>query len=87
MNPILYASFGNLTTHFAIMITQIFQRKHEPVTHKMFYKFAFIGLLVMVCMVLVFGTFLSATKFGNSGYDIKHEVTTSQPSTSASKLL
>ena len=71
------------------MITPIFQRKHERGTHKTFYKFVYMGLLVMACIILVFGTFLSASQLGDSGYDIKHEVTTPQPSTSTStsKLL
>ena len=38
-------------------------------------------------MILVFGTFLSASKLGESGYDIEDEVTTSQPSTTTSKLV
>ena len=37
-------------------------------------------------MILVFGTFLSASKLGDSGYDIEDEVTTSQPTTTSSKL-
>ena len=38
-------------------------------------------------MILAFGTFLSASKSGDSGYDIEDEVTTSQPSTTTSKLV
>ena len=73
------------------MITPILQRKHERGTHKTFYKFVFMGLFVMTCIILVFGTFLSASTLGDSGYDITHEVTTPQTSTSTpfstSKLL
>ena len=73
------------------MIMPIFQRKDVHGTHKTFYKFVYMGLLVMACIILVFGTFLSASKHGDSGYDIRHEVTTPQPSTSTpfstSKLL
>ena len=62
----------------------IFQRKHACDTHKTFYKFAFISLFMIVCVILVFGTFLSASKLGDSEYDIELDVTTSQPSTTTS---
>ena len=64
----------------------IFQRKHACSTQKTFYKVAIISLFMIVCMILVFGTFLSASKLGDSGYDIEDEVTTSQPTTTSSKL-
>jgi hypothetical protein len=86
-----YPSLGNLTNHVAIMNAPIFQRKHERGTHKTFYNFVYMGLFVMTCIILVFGTFLSASTLGDSGYDIRHEATTPQPSTSTpfstSKLL
>ena len=39
---------------------------------------------MIVCVILVFGTFLSASKLGDSEYDIELDVTTSQPSTTTS---
>ena len=41
----------------------------------------------MACIIFLSGTFLGASKFGNSGYDIKNEVTTAKPSTTTSKIL
>ena len=41
----------------------------------------------MACIIFLFGTFLGASKFGNSGYDIKNEITTAKPSTTTSKIL
>ena len=65
----------------------MFQRKHACSTHKTFYKFAMISLLMIVCMILVLGTFLSASKLGDSGYNVENEVTTSQTTTATSKLV
>ena len=65
----------------------MFQRKHAYRTHKTFYKFAMISLLMIVCMILVLGTFLSASKLGDSGYNVENEVTTSQTTTATSKLV
>ena len=45
------------------------------------------GLFLIFCIIFVFGTFFGALQLGNSGYDIKNEVTTAQPSTTASKIL
>ena len=41
----------------------------------------------MICIIFVFGLFFGASKLGDSGYDIKNEVTTAQPSTTTSKIL
>ena len=38
-------------------------------------------------MILVLGTFLSASKLGDSGYNVENEVTTSQTTTATSKLV
>ena len=65
----------------------LFQRNYLGGTHESFYKFAFIGLMLMVSIIFIFGTFLGASNLGDSGYDIKNEVTTAQPSTTTSKIL
>ena len=41
----------------------------------------------MVSIIFIFGTFLGASNLGDSGYDIRNEVTTAQPSTTISKIL
>ena len=70
-----------------IVSLNIFQKKDKLGPHETFYKFALMGLFLMVCIIFVFGTFLGASKLGDSGYDIKNEVTTAQPSTTTSKIL
>ena len=45
------------------------------------------GLFLIFCIIFVFGTFLGASKLGDSGYDIKNEVTAAQPLTTTSKIL
>ena len=45
------------------------------------------GLFLIFCIIFVFGTFFGASELGDSGYDIKNEVTTAQPSTTTSKIL
>ena len=70
-----------------ILSLNIFQEKDELGTHETFYKFAFMGLFLMICIIFVFGLFFGASNLGDSGYDIKNEVTTAQPSTSTSKIL
>ena len=52
-----------------------------------FYKFPFMGLFLMICIIFVFGLFFGASNLGDSGYDIMNEVTTAQPSTTTSKIL
>ena len=41
----------------------------------------------MICIIFVFGLFFGASNLGDSGYDIKNEVTTAHPSTTTSKVL
>ena len=41
----------------------------------------------MVSIIFIFGTFLGASDLRDSGYDIKNEVTTAQPSTTTSETL
>ena len=65
----------------------IFQEKDKLGPHETFYKFGFMGLFLMICIMFVIGTFLGGSKLGDSGYDIKDEVTTAQPSTKTSKIL
>ena len=65
----------------------IFQKADTLGTHETFYKFASIGLFLMVCIIFIFGTYLNASKLGNSGYDIMNEVTTAQPSNTTIKSL
>ena len=60
----------------------LFQRNYA--TQKTFYKFLFLALFIMVGVIVVLGIFLSASKLGDSGYDIEQEATTSQPSTATS---
>ena len=69
------------------MILPKFQRKHACDNHKTFYKFAIISLFMILCVTLVFGTFLSASKLGDSEYDIELYVTISQPSNKSSKVV
>ena len=70
-----------------IVSLNIFQKKDKLGTHQTFYKFALMGLFLMACIIFVFSTFLGASKLGDSGYDIKNEVTTAKPSTTTSKIL
>ena len=71
----------------SIVSLNIFQKNDKLGPHESFYKLAFMGLFLMICFILVFGLFFGASKLGNSGYDIKNEVTTAQPSTTTSKIL
>ena len=70
-----------------VWLTYLFQRTYVYGTHESFYKFAFIGLMLMVSIIFIFGTFLGASNLRDSGYDIKNEVTTAQPSTTTSETL
>ena len=70
-----------------IVSLNIFQKKDKLGPHETFYKFAFMGLFLMICIIFVFGLFFGASNLGDSGYDIKNEVTTTQPSTTTSKTL
>ena len=65
----------------------IFQRKYEWGSYMTPYKFPYIGLLLMVSIIFIFGTFLGSSELGDSGYSIENEVTTAQPSTTTSKIL
>ena len=69
----------------------IFQTKDKLGPLETFYKFPFMGLFLMICIIFVLGLFFGASNLGDSGYDIKNEVTTAQPSaqpsTTSSKLL
>ena len=38
----------------------------------------------MICIIFILGLFFGASNLGDSGYDIKNEVTTAQPSTTTS---
>jgi hypothetical protein len=64
----------------------LFQKKDKLGPHETFYKFAFMGLFLMISIIFVFGLFFGASKLGDSGYDIKSEATTAQPSTTTSKI-
>ena len=75
----------NCTT--IIVSLNIFQKKDKLGPHEAFYKFAFMGLFLMICIILVFGLFFGASNLGDSEYDIKNEVTTAQPSTTTCKIL
>ena len=65
----------------------IFQKKDELGSHETFYNVAFMGLFLMISTIFVFGLFFGASDLGDSGYDIRNEVTTAQPSTTTSKIL
>ena len=65
----------------------IFQTKDKLGHHDTFYKFPFMGLFLMICIIFVLGLFFGASNLGDSGYDIKNEVTTAQPSTTTCKIL
>ena len=65
----------------------MFQKKDKLGPHDTFYKFVWMGLFLIFCIVFVFGSFFGASKLGDSGYDIKNEITTAQPSTTTSKIL
>ena len=71
----------------SIVSLNIFQKKDKLGPHDIFYKFAFMGLFLMICIIFVFGLFFGASNLGDSGYDIKNEVTTTQSSTTTSKIL
>ena len=75
----------NCTT--IIVSLNIFQKKDKLGPHDIFYKFLFMALFLMVCIIFVFGLFFGASKMGDSGYEIENEVTTAQPSTTTSKTL
>ena len=70
-----------------VWLNYLFQRTYVYGIHESFYKFAFIGLMLMVSIIFIFGTFLGASNLRDSGYDIKNEVTTAQPSTKTSEIL
>ena len=74
-----------------IVSLNIFQKTDKLGPNETFYKFVFMGLFLMICIIFVFGLFFGASNLGDSGYDIKNEVTTAQPSaqpsTTSSKLL
>ena len=70
-----------------IVNLNIFQKEDKLGPHETFYTFAFMGLFLMICIIFVFGLFFGASNLGDSGYDIKNEVTTTQPSTTTSKIL
>ena len=70
-----------------IVSLNIFQKKDKLGPHETFYKFAFMGLFLMICIIFVLGLFFGASNLGGSGYDIKNEVTTAQHSTTTSKIL
>ena len=72
----------------AIIISlNIFQKKDKLGPLETFYKFAIMGLFLMICIIFVLGLFFGASNLGDSGYDIKNEVTTAQPSTTTSRIL
>ena len=71
----------------SIVSLNIFQKTDKLGPHETFYKFVFMGLFLMICFIFVFGLFFGASNLGDSGYDIKNEVTTAQPSTTTSKIL
>ena len=75
------------SNHAMIVSLNIFQKKDKLGPHETFYKFPFMGLFLMICVIFVFGLFFGASNLGDSGYDIKNEVTTTQPSTTTSKIL
>ena len=79
--------FYNHDVTAIIVCLNIFQKKDKLGSHETFYKFAFMGLFLMICIMFVIGTFLGGSKLGDSGYDIENEVTTAQPSTTTSKIL
>ena len=71
----------------SIVSLNIFQKNDKLGPHESFYKLAFMGLFLMICIIFVLGLFFGASNLGDSGYDIKNEVTTAQPSTTTSKIL
>ena len=75
------------SNHAMIVSLNIFQKKDKLGPHETFYKFPFMGLFLMICVIFVFGLFFGASNLGDSGYDIKNEVTTTQSSTTTSKIL
>ena len=83
--------FYNHDSAAIIISLNIFQKKDKLGPLETFYKFAFMGLFLMICIIFVFGLFFGASNLGDSGYDIKNEATTAQPSaqtsTTSSKLL
>ena len=79
--------FYNHDVTAIIVCLNIFQKKEKLGSHENFYKFAFMGLFLMICIIFVLGLFFGALNLGNSGYDIKNEVTTAQPSTTTSIIL
>ena len=79
--------FYNHDSAAIIISLNIFQKKDKLGPLETFYKFAFMGLFLMICIIFVLGLFFGALNLGNSGYDIKNEVTTAQPSTTTSKIL
>ena len=86
-NTVLKKIFYNHDGSTIIVPFNIFQKKDKLDPHETFYKFAFMGLFLMICIMFVFGTFLGGSNLGDSGYDIENEVTTAQPSTTTSKIL
>ena len=65
----------------------MFQKKDKLGPHETFYNVALMGLFLMISTIFVFGLFFGASDLGDSGYNIKNEVTTTQPSTTTSKIL
>ena len=70
-----------------IVSLYIFQKEDKLDPHEIFYNAAFMGLFLMISTIFVFGLFFGASDLGDSGYDIRNEVTTAQPSSTTSKIL
>ena len=79
--------FFNHNCTAIIVSLNIFQKKDKLGRHEIFYNAAFMGLFLMISTIFVFGLFFGASDLGDSGYDIRNEVTTAQPSTTTSKFL